>query len=189
MSELVRCNWCGTDPLYRQYHDDEWGVPCQEDIKLFEFLILESAQAGLSWITILRRRDNYRRAFAQFNVDQVARFTSDDVSRLMLDSGIIRNRLKIESAISNARLVKDIQREYDSFSDYIWSYVDHVPIINRWSDEKDIPATTLISDRISKDMKKRGFRFFGSTICYAYMQAMGLVNDHQKGCFKCPAES
>ncbi len=186
MTELVRCRWCGTDPLYRQYHDVEWGVPCRDDTKLFEFLILEGAQAGLSWITILRRRDNYRRAFAQFDVDQVAKFTTDDVSRLMLDSGIIRNRLKIESAISNARLVKDIQREFGSFSDYIWSYVDHVPIISQWSDEKDIPTTTLISDRISRDMKKRGFRFFGSTICYAYMQAMGMVNDHQKDCFNYP---
>ena len=186
MTELVRCRWCGTDPLYRQYHDAEWGVPCRDDTKLFEFLILEGAQAGLSWITILRRRDNYRRAFAQFDVDQVAKFTTDDVSRLMLDSGIIRNRLKIESAISNARLVKDIQREFGSFSDYIWSYVDYVPIISQWSDEKDIPTTTLISDRISRDMKKRGFRFFGSTICYAYMQAMGMVNDHQKDCFNCP---
>jgi len=186
MTELVRCRWCGTDPLYRQYHDVEWGVPCRNDTKLFEFLILEGAQAGLSWITILRRRDNYRRAFAQFDVDQVAKFTTDDVSRLMLDSGIIRNRLKIESAISNARLVKDIQREFGSFSDYIWSYVDHVPIISQWSDEKDIPTTTLISDRISRDMKKRGFRFFGSTICYAYMQAMGMVNDHQKDCFNYP---
>ena len=186
MTELVRCRWCGTDPLYRQYHDVEWGVPCRDDTKLFEFLILEGAQAGLSWITILRRRDNYRRAFAQFDVDQVAKFTTDDVSRLMLDSGIIRNRLKIESAISNARLVKDIQREFGSFSDYIWSYVDYVPIISQWSDEKDIPTTTLISDRISRDMKKRGFRFFGSTICYAYMQAMGMVNDHQKDCFNYP---
>ena len=186
MTELVRCRWCGTDPLYRQYHDVEWGVPCRDDTKLFEFLILEGAQAGLSWITILRRRDNYRRAFAQFDVDQVAKFTTDDVSRLMLDSGIIRNRLKIESAISNARLVKDIQREFGSFSDYIWSYVDHVPIISQWSDEKDIPTTTLISDRISRDMKKQGFRFFGSTICYAYMQAMGMVNDHQKDCFNYP---
>ncbi len=186
MTELVRCRWCGADPLYRQYHDAEWGVPCRDDTKLFEFLILEGAQAGLSWITILRRRDNYRRAFAQFDVDQVAKFTTDDVSRLMLDSGIIRNRLKIESAISNARLVKDIQREFGSFSDYIWSYVDHVPIISQWSDEKDIPTTTLISDRISRDMKKRGFRFFGSTICYAYMQAMGMVNDHQKDCFNYP---
>ena len=189
MTELVRCRWCGTDPLYRQYHDVEWGVPCRDDTKLFEFLILEGAQAGLSWITILRRRDNYRRAFAQFDVDQVAKFTTDDVSRLMLDSGIIRNRLKIESAISNARLVKDIQREFGSFSDYIWSYVDHVPIISQWSDEKDIPTTTLISDRISRDMKKRGFRFFGSTICYAYMQAMGMVNDHQKDCFNYPTLS
>jgi DNA-3-methyladenine glycosylase I len=124
---------------------------------------------------------------AQFNVDQVAKFTTDDVSRLMLDSGIIRNRLKIESVISNARLVKDIQREFGSFNDYMWSYVDHVPMVNQWLDQKDIPATTLISDRISRDMKKRGFRFFGSTICYAYMQAMGMANDHQKECFNCPA--
>jgi DNA-3-methyladenine glycosylase I len=149
-------------------------------------LILEGAQAGLSWITILRRRENYRLAFAQFDVDRVAKFNDDDVARLMQDSGIIRNRLKIESAISNARLYQEIQREYGSFSDFIWGYIDHVPMINQWSGIEAIPATTSMSDRISKDMKKRGFRFFGSTICYAYMQAMGMVNDHLKECFKCP---
>jgi|TARA_B110000037_G_scaffold255_1_gene261 DNA-3-methyladenine glycosylase I len=189
MTDIVRCDWCGTDPIYRQYHDVEWGVPCRDEVKLFEFLILEGAQAGLSWITILRRRENYRRAFAQFDVDQVAKFNDDDIARLMQDSGIIRNRLKIESAISNARLYQEIQREYGSFSDFIWSYIDHVPMVNQWSGVEAIPATTSMSDRISKDMKKRGFRFFGSTICYAYMQAMGMVNDHLKDCFKYPAGS
>jgi DNA-3-methyladenine glycosylase I len=140
----------------------------------------------LSWSTILRRRENYRRAFAQFDVDRVAKFNDDDVARLMQDSGIIRNRLKIESAMSNARLYQEVQKEYGSFSDFIWSYVDHVPMVNQWPEIEAIPATTPMSDRISRDMKKRGFRFFGSTICYAYMQAMGLVNDHLKDCFKHP---
>ena len=189
MTEIVRCDWCGTDPIYCQYHDTEWGVPCRDEVKLFEFLILEGAQAGLSWITILRRRENYRLAFAQFDVDRVAKFNDDDVARLMKDSGIIRNRLKIESAISNARLYQEVQREYGSFSDFIWGYIDHIPMINQRPGTEAIPATTSMSDRISKDMKKRGFRFFGSTICYAYMQAMGMVNDHLKDCFKYPAGS
>ena len=159
-------------------------MPCRDDTKLFEFLILEGAQAGLSWLTILKRREHYRRAFAEFQVNKVAEFSCADVARLMEDSGIIRNRLKIESAISNARLYQVIQAEYGSVSDYIWGFVGNVPVINQWSSQEQVPATTIISDRISSEMKKRGFRFFGSTICYAFMQAMGLVNDHQKGCFK-----
>ena len=184
MVELLRCGWCDGDDLYRQYHDHEWGVPCRDDTKLFEFLILEGAQAGLSWLTILKRREHYRRAFAYFQVDKIAAFDSVDVARLMLDKGIVRNRLKIESAISNARHYQIIQSEYGSFSNYIWGFVSNAPIINHWSSQDSIPVTTVVSDRISSEMKKRGFRFFGSTICYAYMQAMGLVNDHYKDCFK-----
>jgi|TARA_B110001452_G_scaffold135275_1_gene112495 DNA-3-methyladenine glycosylase I len=184
MVELLRCDWCIGDDLYRHYHDHEWGVPCRDDTKLFEFLILEGAQAGLSWLTILKRREHYRQAFAEFQVDSVAEFSCADVARLMEDKGIVRNRLKIESAISNARHYQAIQAEYGSFSDYIWGFIDNTPIISQWSSQDKVPATTIVSDRISREMKKRGFRFFGSTICYAFMQAMGLVNDHQKDCFK-----
>jgi DNA-3-methyladenine glycosylase I len=186
MANVKRCVWCGDDPLYQQYHDTEWGVPCREDKKLFEFVLLEGAQAGLSWITILRKREAYRSAFADFDVDRVAAFTSKDVERLMNDAGIVRNRLKITSAISNARLFIDIQREFGSFSDYFWGYVDNRPIVNRWASLEEIPATTALSDLIAGDMKRRGFKFFGSTICYAYMQAMGLVNDHTPDCFRYP---
>ena len=184
MTDLKRCSWCGDDPLYQQYHDAEWGVPCRDDKKLFEFVLLESAQAGLSWITILRKREAYRRAFADFDVKKVAAFTDADVVRLMNDAGIVRNRLKITSAISNARLFMEIQKEFGSFSDYFWGYVDNQPIVNRWKSLSDIPATTELSDLIARDMKKRGFKFFGSTICYAFMQAMGIVNDHTLDCFR-----
>lgn len=179
-----RCDWCGTDPLYQHYHDTEWGVPCYDDKKLFEFLVLEGAQAGLSWITILRRRDNYRRAFADFDVEKVARFNARSVERLMQDDGIIRNRLKIESTISNARLFIDIQNQYGSFAEYFWRYADGKPIINRWQTMAEVPASTPLSDTISKEMKKRGFKFFGTTICYAHMQATGMVKDHVQGCFR-----
>lgn len=179
-----RCTWCGEDPLYQQYHDKEWGVPCRDDKKLFEFVLLEGAQAGLSWITILRKREAYRSAFADFDVRKVAAFTEQDIERLMNDAGIVRNRLKITSAISNACLFMDIQKEFGSFSDYFWGYVDHQPIVNCWASHSEIPATTALSDLIAKDMKKRGFKFFGSTICYAHMQAMGLVNDHTTDCFR-----
>jgi DNA-3-methyladenine glycosylase I len=184
MTDLNRCSWCGDDPLYQQYHDNEWGVPCRDDKKLFEFVLLEGAQAGLSWITILRKREAYRSAFADFDVQKVAAFDERDVERLMSDAGIVRNRLKINSAISNARLFIDIQKEFGSFSDYFWGYVDNQPIVNRWATQGDIPATTELSDLIAKDMKKRGFKFFGTTICYAHMQAMGLVNDHSLDCFR-----
>ena len=184
MTEINRCVWCGDDPLYQQYHDKEWGLPCRDDKKLFEFVLLEGAQAGLSWITILRKREAYRSAFADFDVHRVAAFTEKDVERLMSDAGIVRNRLKITSAISNASLFIDIQKEFGSFSDYFWGYVDHQSIVNRWASHSEIPATTALSDLIAKDMKKRGFKFFGSTICYAHMQAMGLVNDHTKDCFR-----
>lgn len=184
MSEKQRCAWPGSDPLYQAYHDQEWGVPCRDDGKLFEFLILESAQAGLAWITILRKRDNYRRAFANFDAPRVARFNQRSVSRLLNDVGIVRNRLKIEAAISNARYFLEVQREFGSFANYLWAFVDDQPIQNNWTTSSKVPATTSLSDVISNDMKSRGFRFFGSTICYAHMQAMGMVNDHTDNCFR-----
>ncbi|HWW38935.1 DNA-3-methyladenine glycosylase I [Pedobacter sp.] len=183
MKELIRCGWCGTDPLYQKYHDEEWGKPVYDDQVLFEFLILEGAQAGLSWITILRRREGYRKAFAGFDVAKVAAFNETDVERLMQDEGIIRNRLKVNAAITNARLFMDIQKEFGSFSDYIWGFLpNRKPILNKVKSLGDVPARTEISDAISKDMKKRGFKFFGTTICYAHMQATGMVNDHLLDC-------
>lgn len=181
---IVRCAWCGTDPLYMKYHDEEWGKPAYDDNTLFEFLILESAQAGLSWITVLRKRENYRKAFAEFDAKKVANFSLADIERLMQDSGIIRNRRKIEAAINNAKLFLSIQEEHGSFSDYIWGFLpDKKPIINSFKDLKNVPARTDLSDRISAEMKKKGFQFFGTTICYAHMQATGMVNDHIDGCF------
>ncbi len=184
-NQKPRCAWPSSDPLYEKYHDEEWGVPCYDDHKLFEFLVLESAQAGLSWITILRKRENYRKAFADFNAEKVARFNKRSVERLLADAGIVRNRLKIESAISNAKLFLELQDSHGSFSDYLWGFIEgNKPIQNNWKTLADSPATTPLSDTISKDMKKRGFRFFGSTICYAHMQAMGMVNDHVVDCFR-----
>lgn len=180
----TRCVWCGDDPLYQQYHDQEWGLPCRDDKKLFEFVLLEGAQAGLSWITILRKRENYRKAFADFEVEKVAAFNEQDIERCVGNVGIVRNRLKINSAISNARCFMEVQAEFGSFSNYFWGYVDGTPIVNHWASHSEIPASTALSDRISKDMKKRGFKFFGSTICYAHMQAIGLVNDHTTDCFR-----
>lgn len=183
-TEKVRCGWCGTDPLYVKYHDEEWGVEVHDDQILFEFLILEGAQAGLSWITILKRREGYRKAFANFNVKKVAKFTQEDVERLMQFEGIIRNRLKIEAAISNAQRFMEVQKEFGSFDAYIWGFLpDRKPIDNKRRTLGDIPPRTELSDQISKDMKKRGFKFFGTTICYAHMQATGMVNDHIAGCF------
>ena len=177
---LKRCSWCGNDPLYMDYHDNEWGKEVHDDKKLFEFLILESAQAGLSWITILRRRENYRKAFADFDVKKVAAFGPGDVERLLNDAGIIRNRLKIAAAINNAKLFIEVQKEFGSFDKYLYSFMpEGKAIINR--PEKILPSTP-ISDAISKDMKKRGFKFFGTTICYAHMQATGMVNDHVPDC-------
>ncbi|MES3018840.1 MAG: DNA-3-methyladenine glycosylase I [Bacteroidota bacterium] len=180
---VIRCGWCGTDPLYVKYHDEEWGKPVYDDKILFEFLILESAQAGLSWITVLRKRENYRKAFKGFDAKEVSKFGPSDVERLMQDSGIIRNRQKIEAAINNARLFLDIQKEHGSFSNFIWDFLpEKKPIVNSMNDHKNAPARTELSDRISADMKKRGFKFFGTTICYAHMQATGMVNDHINGC-------
>lgn len=179
----VRCGWCGNDPLYVKYHDEEWGKPVYDDRVLFEFLILEGAQAGLSWITILRRREGYRQAFADFDVHKVAAFTDEDAARLMNDTGIIRNRLKVNAAIRNAKLFIAIQQEFGSFSNYMWGFVpDGKPVVNHLTDHRQAPARTELSDAISKDMKKRGFKFFGTTICYAHMQATGMVNDHVEGC-------
>jgi DNA-3-methyladenine glycosylase I len=178
--DLKRCVWPGTDELYMKYHDEEWGKETHDEKILFEFLILESAQAGLSWITILRRRDAYRKAFADFDVHKVAAFTDEDVERLMQDAGIIRNRLKILTTISNAKLFIGIQKEFGSFDKYLYGFMPDGKSINNFTGRT--PASTPISDAISKDMKKRGFKFFGSTICYAYMQATGMVNDHLPDC-------
>jgi DNA-3-methyladenine glycosylase I len=182
--EKHRCPWPGTDELYIKYHDEEWGREVRDDKTMFEFLLLEGAQAGLSWITILRRRENYRKAFANFNVEKVAKFIDKDMDRLMNDEGIIRNKLKISAAINNAKLFIEIQKEFGSFCNYIWGFLpNQKPIVNNWKNTKEIPASTEISDAISRDMKKRGFKFFGTTICYAHMQATGMVNDHIVDCF------
>ena len=179
-----RCAWPGSDPLYVAYHDREWGVPVHDDRLLFEFLTLEGAQAGLSWITILRKRESYREAFAGFDPLAVARFDRANVARLLADEGIVRNRLKIESAITNARAFLKVREEFGSFDAYQWSFVDGAPIRNAWKRIRDIPASTPVSDAMSRDLKKRGFRFVGSTICYAHMQAVGMVNDHTVDCFR-----
>jgi DNA-3-methyladenine glycosylase I len=180
-----RCAWAGmTDPLYLEYHDREWGVPSRDDRHLFELLVLEGAQAGLSWSTILRKRDNYRAAFDHFDAAKIARFTEKRVAKLMADAGIVRNRLKIGATISNARAFLDVQRECGSFDAYIWNFVDGRPIRNRRRGKGDVPATTKESDAMSKDLQRRGFRFVGSTICYAFMQSAGLVNDHLVSCFR-----
>ncbi len=181
---MERCSWCGTDPLYQAYHDEEWGVPCHDDRKLFEFIILEGAQAGLSWITILRKRENYRAAFAGFDPAKVARFTDADVQRLLANEGIVRNRLKIASAIRNANVFLAIQQEFGSFDTYLWQYVQGKPVVHNLKSGEKLPATTPLSDAISKDLKKRGMNFVGSTIIYGYLQAMGVVNDHRRPCFK-----
>jgi DNA-3-methyladenine glycosylase I len=177
---ITRCSWCGTDPLYMKYHDEEWGKVVHDDETFFEFLVLESAQAGLSWITILRRRENYRKAFASFDVQKVAAMQPPDVERLMQDEGIIRNRLKITTTITNAQNFIKVQQEFGSFNNYLYSFMPDGKPIN--TEVNSTPVRTEISDTISKDMKKRGFKFFGSTICYAYMQATGMVNDHVVGC-------
>jgi len=183
LQEIKRCHWCGTDSLYIKYHDEEWGKETHDDKVLFEFLVLEAAQAGLSWITILKKRENYRRLFADFDAKKVALFTKEDVERILLDAGIIRNRMKIEAAIKNAQLFLAVQKKYGTFDKYLYSFMPNgKPLVNTFVDSKQTPATTPISDAIAKDMKKRGFKFFGSTICYAYMQAIGMVNDHAIDC-------
>jgi len=184
-NEVERCPWSeGIDPAYARYHDDEWGVPVRDDRVHFEFLVLESAQAGLSWWTILRKRDGYRRAFADFDANKVARFTPRTVEKLMQDASIVRNRQKIEAAIANARGFLKLQKEFGSFDRYVWDFVGGKPIVNRWRKHTDVPPTSKESDALSKDLKDRGFKFVGSTIMYAHMQATGLVNDHLVGCFR-----
>ena len=183
--DMNRCAWARSkNPLMAKYHDEEWGVPVHNDRKLFEFIILEGAQAGLSWETILNRRKGYKRAFANFDPRKVARFTKRDVNRLLQDTGIIRNRLKIRAAIENAKSFLQVQKEFGTFSAYIWGWVNDKPIQNKWKSTKDIPAVNNVAVALSKDMKERGFRFFGQTICYAHMQACGMVNDHTTDCFR-----
>ena len=179
-----RCAWCGSDPLYVAYHDNEWGVPAHDDRHLFEMLVLEGAQAGLSWLTILRKREQYRRAFDNFDIGKVAAYSGDDVQRLLADAGIVRNRLKIESAIKNARGVLEIQQEYGSFDAFVWRFAGNLPRQNEWKSLAEIPPRTEQSDLMSRTLKKRGFNFVGSTICYAFMQAVGMVNDHTVSCYR-----
>ena len=179
-----RCSWCGEHEFYVAYHDMEWGVPLHDDQKLFEFLILEGAQAGLSWLTILKKRDAYRKAYYQFDAEKISRFNSRSIERLMNNAGIVRNRLKIEASIDNARAFLEVQDEFGSFDKFIWQYVNHRPRQNRWRQLKDIPALTNESQQMSKDLQQRGFRFVGPTICYAFMQATGMANDHVTTCFR-----
>lgn len=183
MDSKIRCKWCVGDPLYEKYHDEEWGVPVYDDLKLFEFLILETFQAGLSWITILRKRDNFRKAFDGFDFEKVAQYDMTKVGQLVEDSGIIRNRLKILAAISNARAFISVRKEFDSFSNYIWGFTNGKVIDNQINDPSELRATSELSDTISKDLKKRGFKFIGSTVIYAHMQATGMINDHAADCW------
>jgi DNA-3-methyladenine glycosylase I len=180
----ARCPWCGNDPLYVAYHDREWGRPVRDDRRLFEFLVLEGAQAGLSWLTILRKRPHYARAFAGWDVAKVARFTPARIEKLLADPGLVRNRRKLESAVGNARAFLAVQREHGSFAAWLWGFVGGRPVRNRWRRQAEVPARTELSDRLSRDLESRGFRFVGSTICYAYLQAVGVVDDHLLGCFR-----
>lgn len=180
----ARCAWVTDDPIYIHYHDNEWGVPIYDDRLLFEFLILEGAQAGLNWLTILKRRENYRLAFDNFDAEKIANYEENEYNELLVNSGVIRNRLKIQSTITNARSYLMIQQEFPSFSEYIWRFVDGKPIHNNWKSHKQVPTNTVLSDCMSNDLKKRGFKFVGSTICYAYMQAVGMVNDHLIDCYR-----
>ena len=179
-----RCEWCGSDPLYVAYHDDEWGVPVHDDRCLFEMLTLEGAQAGLSWLTILKKRKGYCKAFHSFDYEKIAAYSQSDIKRLLADSGIVRNRLKIESVIKNARGVLAIKEEFGALDSFLWRYVDDIPRRNAWKSIEDLPACTEQSDAMSKDLKRRGFNFVGPTICYAFMQAVGMVNDHTTDCFR-----
>lgn len=181
---MNRCPWCGNDELYVKYHDEEWGVPVHDDKKHFEFLVLESAQAGLNWLTILRKRENYRKAYDDFDANKIANYDDTKVEELMQNAGIIRNRRKIEASINNAKRFLEIQKEFGSFDNYIWSFVDNKAVKNQWNDLTEVPATSELSDKVSKDLKNRGFKFLGSTIVYAHLQATGLINDHLVGCFR-----
>lgn len=184
MDNVKRCGWCEGDPLYEKYHDEEWGVPLYDDDSIFEFLILETFQAGLSWITILRKRENFRRALDGFDYHKIAAYSEEKIQDLLQDTGIIRNKLKIRATVTNALAFMEVQKEFGSFSKYIWNFVDHQPVQNRVVEYKKAPATTAVSDRLSKDLKKRGFKFVGSTVMYAHMQATGMVNDHEIDCFR-----
>lgn len=184
IKKVVRCDWVDDDPVYIKYHDEEWGVAVRDDNVQFEFLILESAQAGLSWITILKRREGYRRVFHDFDPVKVAAMTESDIQNALKDKGIIRNKLKVRAAVANAKVFLCIQKEFGSFNNYIWGYVDDKTVVNNWSDISQVPATSEESDALSKDLKKRGMSFVGSTIIYAHMQATGLVNDHTVNCFR-----
>jgi DNA-3-methyladenine glycosylase I len=181
---MNRCPWCGTDPLYVKYHDEEWGVPVHDDQIHFEFLVLESAQAGLSWITILRKRENYRLAYKNFDAAAVAAFTEKDEERLLNNPGIIRNKLKIKASINNAKLFLKIQEEFGSFDTYLWAFVDGKPVVNHFDSLDQLPAKTALSEAVSRDLKKRGFKFLGPTIMYSHLQAVGLVNDHLTTCLR-----
>jgi DNA-3-methyladenine glycosylase I len=181
---MIRCDWCGNDPLYVKYHDEEWGVPVHADRKHFEFLVLESAQSGLSWITILRKRENYRKAYNDFDFIKVAQYEENKINELIQNEGIVRNRLKIIASINNAKMFLKVQEEFGSFDNYIWAFVDNEPLINHWESIKDVPATSELSDKVCKDLKRRGFKFLGSTTIYAFLQATGIINDHIKSCFK-----
>lgn len=182
--EKHRCGWCVGDPLYEAYHDEEWGVPVMDDATLFEFLILETFQAGLSWITVLKKRENFRKAFDNFDYQRIANYTQDKIDDLLQDAGIIRNKLKVKATVTNAQAFIKIQKEFGSFSSYIWGFINGQPIKNSWQHYKDAPANTALSDTISKDLKKRGFKFVGTTVVYAHMQATGMVNDHEVNCFR-----
>ena len=183
-ADTKRCAWVSDDPLYQEYHDREWGVPLHDDRRLFEMIILEGAQAGLSWITVLKKRENYRLAFSQFDAQKIARYDARKKRTLMNNAGIIRNRLKIDATIGNARSFLKVVEEHGSFSDYLWEFVDGRPIVNRWRKLSDVPVSTPISDALSKALKSRGFKFVGTTICYSFMQAVGMVNDHTRDCFR-----
>ena len=184
MDEKIRCGWCSSSDLYKKYHDEEWGVPVYEDQKLFEFLILETFQAGLSWITILKKRENFRKAFDQFDYQKIAQYNDDKILELLQDSGIIRNKLKVYSAVTNAQAFIKVQEKFGSFSNYIWAFTNEEPIQNNRQSLQEVPSTTPLSDVISKDLKKRGFKFVGSTVVYAHMQATGMVDDHVVNCWK-----
>jgi DNA-3-methyladenine glycosylase I len=182
MATKKRCEWAGSNELYVKYHDEEWGVPSYDDQHLFEMLILEGAQAGLNWLTILKKREGYRKAFSNFDVLKISRYTQKKIDRLLQNPGIIRNKLKVNSTVTNAQAFLEIKKEFGSFSDYIWQFVEGKPVQNKWKKQSDVPSLTQVSDAMSKDLKKRGFKFVGSTICYAYMQAVGMVNDHTTDC-------
>lgn len=182
--EKIRCGWCKNDPLYMAYHDKEWGVPVYDDEKLFEFLTLETFQAGLSWITILKKRENFRKAFDNFNYKKIVNYKEEKFNELIQDAGIIRNKLKIRATISNAQAFIKVQEEFGSFSNYIWGFTNGKPIKNKWKNLSELPATTELSDKISKDLKKRGFKFVGPTVVYAHLQATGMINDHLTSCFR-----